>query len=358
MNNLKDLFKDLQVLELASVLAGPLVGSFLSECGAKVLKVENLTTRGDITRKWKTPEEADGDCSTYFASCNINKKSIFLDYSVTDHLDRVKNLVRESDIVIVNFKQGDDNKWALDYESLKALKPDLIYIKITGFGDEDVRTAYDVILQAETGIMSMNGYEGHLPCKLPLAFIDVIAAHHAKEGVLIALIKKMKTGLGSLVQVSLYDAAITSLINQATTYLNTGEVPKMMGSSHPNIAPYGDVFLCLDQSLILFGIGTDQQFISLCDVLDMGDEFVKAFKTNALRVRNRKLLLNTLQDKIKDWKRDNLYYELLHLKVPVARIRNLKEVFDDNASASLILTEITESGTEYKKPTTLAFKIS
>jgi crotonobetainyl-CoA:carnitine CoA-transferase CaiB-like acyl-CoA transferase len=240
-------FKDLKVVELANVLAGPAVGLFFAELGAHVVKVENKLTDGDVTRSWKIPSEnKNTSSSAYFASVNWNKTSIFVDLRDTADRQQVMELIKDADIVISNYKPGDDEKLQMGYEQLKKINPRLIYAHISGFANASSRTAYDLILQAETGFMYMNGTPESGPLKMPVALIDILAAHQLKEGILIALIKRLQTGKGSRVSASLEHAAIASLANQASNWLMTGYNHQPSGSLHPNIAPYGELFTTAD----------------------------------------------------------------------------------------------------------------
>ena len=180
--------KELKVLELASVLAGPQVGSFFSELGASVTKIENKTTGGDVTRNRKLDsEKAESSISAYYASANYNKKSIFLDFKNQEDIEKLNKLISESDILITNFKSGDAEKFRLSYSDCKKINPQIIYSEITGFGKNVNRTAFDVILQAETGYISMTGENESNLSKLPVAFIDLFAAHQLKEAIFILL---------------------------------------------------------------------------------------------------------------------------------------------------------------------------
>jgi len=185
------LFEGLKVVELASVLAGPAVGMFFAELGAEVMKIENKRTGGDVTRQWKSKTEpTEATVSAYYSSVNFNKTTLLLDLRESDELNQVYRLVKEADIVISNFKKGDDTKLGLDYNRLKQIKPNLIYAHLIGFASAPNRTAYDAVIQAETGFMSMNGSEESGPLKFPVAIMDLFAAHQMKEGILAALWKR------------------------------------------------------------------------------------------------------------------------------------------------------------------------
>ena len=256
-----DFFKGLKVVEISSVLAGPSVGLFFSELGANVTKVENSGSNGDITRSWKLPtEKKDSNISAYFCSVNWNKEHLFIDFKNSNELTHVKSLIEKCDIVILNFKKGDDLKFGLDYDSLSKINSKLIYGTINGFGENSDRVAYDLILQAESGFMSMNGTPNSGPIKMPVALIDILAGHQLKEGILIALIDRLNTGKGKKVSVSLFDSAVASLANQATNWLMADHIAKPIGSTHPNIAPYGELFKTKDNATITFAIGSNKQF--------------------------------------------------------------------------------------------------
>ncbi|MES2836874.1 MAG: CaiB/BaiF CoA-transferase family protein [Bacteroidota bacterium] len=324
-------FNGLVVVELASVLAGPSVGMFFAELGAKVIKIENKKTGGDVTRTWKTKKEIDAQSSSsYYASINWGKQVYFLDYTNDDDYKHLVSLISEADVVISNFKKGDDFKFKLDDETLKKIKPNLIIAKINGFGADNDKVAYDVVLQAETGFMSMNGTKASGPLKMPVAFIDVLAAHQLKEGILVALLKKYKTNKGSVVEVSLFDAAIASLVNQASNYLQNEEIPQLIGSLHPNIAPYGETFTTFDGTQIVLAIGTNAQFYKLCELLNLYELAQNPdFTTNTLRVNNRTQLFEILNLSISQKKHSDLCFLLEQNKIPFGTIKNLKQVIDN-----------------------------
>lgn len=354
---MSQVFKDIKVVEIASVLAGPSVGMFFSELGAEVIKIENQKTNGDVTRSWKLPsEDKESNVSAYFCSVNYRKKYIFNDLANPDNLAKVKTLIQQADIVILNFKKGDDIKFGLDYTSLKKENPKLIYGTINGFGEESDRVAYDLILQAETGFMSMNGTPTSGPVKMPVALIDVLAGHQLKEGLLVALYERQISGKGKKVSVSLYDAAIASLANQATNWLMVKHVAKPIGSKHPNIAPYGELFETKNHKLITFAIGSNKQFSNLCKVLKLAhlitdDKFID----NVSRVKNRIELEKIFKAEIKHHLAEVLIPELHHLFVPVAKINSIDEVFENEDTQELILTENID-GKETKRVKTVVFK--
>jgi crotonobetainyl-CoA:carnitine CoA-transferase CaiB-like acyl-CoA transferase len=352
-------FKDLRIVELSNVLAGPAVGLFFAELGAEVIKIENKLTGGDVTRSWKIPiEDKNAQASAYFASVNWNKKSIFIDLNIAEEKQQVYKLIKEAHIVICNYKQGDDVKLQMDYQSLKKINPALIYAHITGFSNEKARTAYDLILQAETGFMHMNGTDKSGPLKMPVALIDILAAHQLKEGILIALIKKMQTSKGSYINVSLEDAAIASLANQASNWLMAGYDHQPSGSLHPNIAPYGEIFNTRDEKKIVLAIGNNKQFQKLCELLHRIDIAKDdKFSTNTQRVINRKELFDTLQCLIKQQDSHTLLSGMIEHNVPIGLIKSVKEVFNNKTIDPLILQD-TDNGYIGKRVKTAIFRIT
>lgn len=353
-----NVFKDLKVIELASVLAGPATGTFFAELGAEVIKIENKKTGGDITRSWKTAgENPDAPISAYYASANWGKKVIFADLSLPEERKEILELIEQADVVITNFKAGADKKLGMDYESLSGINPSLIYASITGYGDEEPRPAFDALLQAETGFMSMNGSPDSGPVKMPVAMIDLLAAHQLKEGILIALLQRGRNNRGARVSVSLYDAAIASLANQASNWLMNRHLPQRMGSLHPNIAPYGDIFHSKDGHEIMLAVGTDEQFRTLARILEntslAADE---KLLSNAQRVINREYLQEQLTPCFQRKNAGELLSELLNANIPAAMISDLEKVFETPEAQRLVATEITE-GVPTKSVKTAVFRI-
>ena len=348
------MFKDIQIVELAGVLAGPAVGAFFAELGATVIKIENPETNGDVTRHWKLPnEDPSANTSAYFASVNYKKSHLFLNYNDADDLQRIYSLIKRADIVICNWKKGDGERFKLDYDTICNLKPDIIYANINSFGEEEDRVAFDVVLQAETGWMYMNGSPSSPPTKLPVAIIDLFAAHQLKEGVLTALIKKLKTGKGSKVSVSLVDDAVSSLANQAANYLNTGVFPERIGSLHPNIAPYGEIITFKDGEQVVLAIGSDRQFRALCKIAGCTDLCgVDKYATNSDRVINRNTLHGLLQSKMQKMTSDEFIYACRQDNIPVGIIRNMEQLFELESAQRLILED--ENGQRVKS---VVFKI-
>ena len=314
------MFSKLIIVDTSTVLAGPSVGTFFAELGATVIKVENASSY-DVTRTWKLPsEDKNSPISAYFSSVNYGKKYIQLNLKDAHDLKQFKELIKVADILISNFKNGDEEKLGIDDATLRRCNPGLIIGKINGFGKDSDRVAYDLILQAETGFMSMNGTPESGPVKMPVALIDVLAAHHLKEGLLIALLKLKTTGKASTISVSLYDAAVASLVNQASNYLMNNHIPQRIGSLHPNIAPYGELFETKEKDLITFAIGSDTHFKKLCNYLSLIELTENSkFNSNQSRVVNRTELQEILQEKIKDLSTEAILTEMLKQNVPAGK---------------------------------------
>ena len=331
-------FTNLKIVELATVLAGPSVGMFFAELGADVIKVEN-PNNPDVTRSWKLPNEK-GDVSAYFSSVNYGKT--YLKLNLKDKNDRAQldTLLQDCDILLTNFKHGGVEKFNLDFETLHQAFPRLIVGQISGFKSNPKRTAFDVVVQAETGWMHMNGTPQSGPVKMPVALMDVLAAHHLKEGLLIALLEREKTEKGQFVETTLEEAGIASLVNQASNYLMTGHIPQPIGSQHPNIAPYGDTFTCVDGKDIVLAIGSDAHFEKLLSILgQVAEEVKQTFGTNQQRVANRVALIDFLTPLIKMHERDALLDELIAEGIPAGAIRSMDEVFENPVAQNLVLKE-------------------
>lgn len=332
------MLENLKVLELASVLAGPGVGQFFAELGATVIKVENPKTSGDVTRSWKAKGENTDDRSAYFCSVNWGKHSIAINLDSADGQRIVQDLAAQCDIIIASYKPQDAEKNGVDYETLRKVNRSLIYGAITGYGSHDPRVGYDAVIQAEAGFMFMNGEPGKTSLKMPVALIDILAGHQLKEGILLALLRRQQTGEGAFVEVSLLQAAVSSLANQATNWLVGGKIPQKQGSAHPNIAPYGDVFKTADGHEIIIAVGNDRQFRQLCELLDLpeiaGDD---KFAINASRVVNRAVLHHVLQEKISIQDSDTMMRSLQRSKIPAGIVQNMQEVFETPQARELLL---------------------
>jgi crotonobetainyl-CoA:carnitine CoA-transferase CaiB-like acyl-CoA transferase len=350
------IFKNLKVIDLSTVLAGPSVATFFAELGAEVIKIENKKIP-DVTRSWKLPsEQLESSVSAYFSSVNYKKTYLSLDLKDADDYQKLLEIVKDADVLISNFKFGDEEKMKLEDERLRQINPRLIIGKINGFGSESDRVAYDLILQAESGFMSMNGTKESGPVKMPVALIDVLAAHQLKEGLLLALYDRKISGKAHTIEVSLYNAAICSLANQASNYLMGNHIPQRIGSLHPNIAPYGEIFETKDQQLVTFAIGSAQHFEKLCAFLDLTELLSdNHFSSNQNRVVNRGALFEILQLRIIQFTADEVLDAMLKVHVPAGKIKDLKSVFEDEKAKDLVRKE-TINGIDTERVTSIGFK--
>ena len=334
MSQFRDLCSELKIIELASVLAGPSVGAFFAEFGASVIKVENPRTSGDVTRSWRTAgEQNTSDISAYFASVNFGKRSLALDISQQQGRAVLYALLGAADVIIASYKPGDAEKLGVAYDEVKKHNPSIIYGHITGYGNDSSRAGYDAIIQAETGYTSMNGTNEM--CKMPVALMDVLAGHQLKEAILMALWSREKTGSGCYIPISLYDSALSGLVNQASNFLNAGHVPKPLGSDHPNIVPYGTLYKCKDGQYLILAVGNDKQFAGLMDILKL--EINPKFETNHGRVQNREELKSVLADSLKSMDRDALLEKLHDASIPAGELNDMEHVFTNSAALNMVV---------------------
>lgn len=350
----------LRVLELASVLAGPAVGQFFAELGATVTKIENKTTGGDVTRNWRMPSESpDTPLSAYYHSVNWGKETMLLDLTDAADFSRAGELIAQTDILITNFTRKKAQKLGLDPAAIRALNPSIIQVNLTAYGENDERPGFDAALQAESGFLYLCGEPDRPPVKMPVALIDILAAHQMKEGVLLALLEKMRSGKGAYISVSLFDAAIASLANQASNWLNTHCIPQRMGNRHPNIAPYGDLFETADHHWLLLAVGTEKQFETLCNILELPElPADPRFAANSRRVIHREELNRVLAQAIAKKTRSRWMELLEPAGVPVAVPRDMSEVFTVPATERLILEQTEADGSTSRRVRTAVFEIN
>lgn len=352
-------FSGLKVVELASVLAGPAVGLFFAELGAEVIKIENASTGGDVTRRWKLPsEDPAAEISAYYCSVNYGKESRMLDLKNERNQATVHQLIREADVVISNFKPSSAAKIGMDADQLCQLNPRLIYAHLSAFGPDDALPAFDIVLQAEAGFLYMTGEPGRPPVRMPVALIDLLAAHQLKEGILLALLHRERTGQGSRVTTSLLEAALASLANQASNWLMEGHIPQPMGSQHPNIAPYGDAFMSSDGKPLIIAVGTERQFVGLCEAMNIPDLLQHPdFNTNALRVRHRQALNELLRPAFARYPRNECMSRLQAAGVPAGRVRNMQEVFERPLAQAMVLEDQLLDGRTGRRVRSVAFQL-
>ena len=260
-----DALEDIRVLDFSRVLAGPFATMMLGDFGATVTKVER-PGGGDETRSWGPPYDERGE-ATYFQSVNRNKQSILLDLRDEGDAQRARELARESDVIVENFRPGVMDRLGLGYEQLRAQHPKLIYCSITGFGRGAGAQlpGYDLLVQALGGLMSITGEPDGPPQKVGVAVVDVLAGLFATVGILAALRHRDAGGEGQLVEVNLLSALLGALVNQGSGYTIAGVVPGRMGNEHPSIAPYAP-FPTADGELVV-AVGNERQFSALCEVL-------------------------------------------------------------------------------------------
>ncbi|HEY1332558.1 MAG TPA: CoA transferase [Actinomycetota bacterium] len=323
----------LRILDFSRVLAGPLATMILGDLGADVVKVERPGA-GDDTRQWGPPFV--GDDAAYYLALNRNKRSVALDLATSEGRAQARALADRADVVVENFRPGLMAEFGLDHATLSATNARLITCSIAAFADpDDSRPGYDIIMQALTGLLSVTGTAEGEPAKVGVALLDVIAGLYAAIGVQAALAARQVTGRGQLVTVSLYDAGVAAMVNQAANYLLGGVVPGPMGTAHPNIVPY-QAFAAADRPFIL-AAGNDRFFARTCEVVGRPDLAADPeFASNADRVRNRVRLVAELTDAFRTRAASDWIAALEAAGVPCAPIRSLDEVFAAPESASLV----------------------
>lgn len=327
----------IRVLDLSRVLAGPWCAQNLADLGAQVIKVERPGA-GDDTRHWgppfaKDPNGQDTTESAYYISINRNKKSITLDISTPEGQAIVRDLVKTSDVVIENYKVGQLAKYGLDYLSLCAIKPNLIYCSITGFGQSGPyqhRPGYDFILQGMGGFMSITGEADHLPGggpqKAGVAIVDLFTGMYASSAILAAVIHRDRSGEGQYIDMALLDTQVAMLANISSNYLCSGVSPHRWGNAHPNVVPY-QTFQTSD-SWIIVAVGNDSQFRNF---VKAGNREALAddprFATNPARIEHRAALIPLLAEMVKEKTKAQWITLLEAAGVPCGPINNLQEVF-------------------------------
>ena len=329
------------VLELAGVLAGPSAGQYLAELGATVIKIENPRNGGDVTRSWRIEgEQVTDGRSAYFSCCNWGKQSVAIDITAPDGLAVVEHLAKKSDVVLSSYRPGSAERLHVDHDALLRLNDRLVCVSVTGYGADDPRSGYDAAIQAESGFMSMNGQPDGPPTKMPVALVDVLAAHHIKEEVLLGLLIRSTTGKGRSAYVSLFDAALASLANQGAGWLQSAVEPRRMGSAHPSIAPYGTPYLTADGHWIVLAVGTDKQFERLTSVLSLTHEAAaKGLGRNEARVEKRAELEALLRPAVNKLSADDLENRLQQEAIPFSRIASVPQALATRQAQRLVLGE-------------------
>ncbi|MBB5020202.1 crotonobetainyl-CoA:carnitine CoA-transferase CaiB-like acyl-CoA transferase [Chitinivorax tropicus] len=324
----------IKVLDLSRVLAGPWASQILGDLGADVVKIER-PGGGDDTRSWGPPYLLDeagqptGEAA-YFLSTNRNKRSVTVDMSQPSGQALIRQLAAQADVVLENFKVGGLKQYGLDYDSLHAINPRLVYCSITGFGQTGPyaeRAGYDFLIQGLGGLMSLTGEPDGDPQKVGVALTDIMTGLYATIGVLAALADRERTGKGQHIDLALLDVQVACLANQAMNYLTTGQAPKRLGNAHPNIVPY-QAFPTADGDMIL-AVGNDGQFAKFCEVAGKDWAQDERFSTNRARVTNRQVLVplirqTTVMKTTAEW-----IAALEAVAVPCGPINTLEQVFAD-----------------------------
>ena len=327
----------IKVLDLSRVLAGPWASQTLADLGADVIKIERPGV-GDDTRSWGPPwhTDAQGDqLSAYFMAANRGKRSVAIDMATIEGQALVRRLAQGSDILIENFKVGDMQRRGLDYASLQALNPRLIYCSITGFGQTGPykeRPGYDFMIQGMSGLMSITGEPDDKssdgPQKVGVAVADVLTGLYATIAILAAIQERHHSGLGQSIDMSLYDVMAASLANQAANYLVSGVAPGRLGNAHPNVVPY-QTFATLDGHVIV-AVGNDSQFRKLCSAIgnpQLGEN--PLYMSNSLRVLHREALVVEIQACMTDRTLDQWLTILEAAGVPCGPINTIDRLFSD-----------------------------
>ena len=329
----------IRVLDLSRIMAGPWSTQILADLGADVIKVERPGA-GDDTRSWGPPflKDAQGQPTKeagYYLSVNRGKRSMTLDIATPEGQEVIKRLARTCDVVVENYKVGTLVRYGLDYESLTAINPKLIYASVTGFGQTGPRknaAAYDFAIQAMGGLMSVTGERDDLPGggpqKVGVPIVDLMTGMYTTVGILAALARRAETGVGDYIDVAMLDVQAAILANQAMNYLVSDRTPKRNGNRHPNIQPQ-DVFPCADGFIVL-AVGNDGQFAKLCAIIGRYEWAQdERFATNPSRVRNHGELDPMLRSEFGKRMRDDLIAALDAAGVPCAPINTVPEVFED-----------------------------
>ncbi|ENX57366.1 MULTISPECIES: CaiB/BaiF CoA transferase family protein [Acinetobacter] len=329
----------IRVLDLSRVLAGPWCGQILADLGAEVIKVERPKV-GDDTRSWGPPWMKDNSGqdtreAAYYQSTNRNKLSVAIDIATQEGQELIKALIQDSDVVIENYKAGSLKKYGLDYETLSAINPGLVYCSITGFGQSGPRAeepGYDFIIQGMGGLMSITGEKDELPGggpqKVGVAFSDLATGLYSTIAIQAALLNRHLTGLGQYIDMALLDVQIATMANQGMNYLSSGKVPERYGNAHANIVPY-QVFKASDREFII-ACGNDTQFIQLCRSIGLSDlANDPRFIHNADRIQHRDEIIDILSTHFLGKTADEWVAAIYAAKVPVGVINNLQQAFQE-----------------------------
>lgn len=315
------------VLDLTRILAGPYCTQALADAGADVVKVE-APGKGDDTRGWGPPFVEGESC--YFLAVNRGKRSLTLDLKQPRGREILASLVTTSDVLVENFRPGTLDRLGFSYDACRALNPRLVYASISGYGRNGPlggRPGYDAVVQGESGLMSVTGEADGPPLRVGASFVDVLSGMNATQGILLALLRRARTGQGSRVDVSLLESALPPLAYHNTTWLLAGEVPRRMGNRHPNLAPY-ETFAAQDGHVIV-GVGSEGLWRAFCAAAARPDLLADArFTSNALRVSNYAALRAELDPLLRSRTVAEWLVLLESAGIPCGRVRTVAEALD------------------------------
>jgi len=341
----------IRVLDLSRVLAGPWCSQNLADLGADVIKIERPGS-GDDTRAWGPPyaKDADGKDTTeaaYYLAANRGKRSVTIDIASTEGQQLLREMVKHCDVVLENYKVGQLKRYGLDYDALKAIKPDLVYCSVTGFGQDGPyahRAGYDFLLQGMGGLMSITGESDDLPGggpqKVGVAVVDLMTGMYSTIAILAALTHRDRTGEGQHIDMALLDVQVAMLANMGSNFLNSGKPPKRWGNAHPNIVPY-QTFACADGHIIV-ATGNDGQYRKFVEAggrAELADD--PRFATNPERVKNRDVLVPILAGMVLTQPREFWLEKLEEVGVPCGPINDMAQVFQNpQVQARAMVTEV------------------
>jgi len=331
----------LTIVDLTRVLSGPYCTMLLADMGARVIKVEH-PVHGDDTRAWGPPFV--GKETAYFLSINRNKESLTLDFKNTEGREILAKLISKSDVVVENFRPGAMARLGLDYSTLAARHPRLVFCSISGFGQDGPRrdqAGYDAVIQAEGGLMSVTGDADGRAFRVGVAVTDMVAGLLAVQGILLALFARERSGRGQHVDISMLDGVISLLSYHASIYLTTGAESRRVGNRHATIAPY-DTFAASDGELFL-AVGNDEQFQRFCAATGLQHLLADdRFSTNPARVRNEAALKELLEPVMRERTRDGWLREFATAGVPCGAVRSVPEALSDPQVAARRMVEAVE----------------
>lgn len=331
--------RGVRVVDLSRVLAGPYGTMILADHGADVIKIEPPS--GDETRRWGPPFDEKSGGSSYYVGINRNKRAITLNLKDPADREKLLGLIKNADVLIENFKPGTMEAWDLSYETLAELFPALVYCRISGFGEAGPLgnlAGYDAVLQAMSGLMSINGTPETGPTKMGCPIVDLSTGLYSVIGILMALVERQRSGKGQFIDMTLYDCALAMLHPQGANYLMSGNVPTPLGNTHPNLAPCDKYTTSTGE--IFIAIGNDGQFRKLANTIgcpELADDAL--FSGNSERVANKLTLYERIQEILKDKDGDKICMELLRQSVPAGPVQTIDSALaaEQTAARGMVL---------------------